>query len=693
MSKPQQDLIDEQSTSFVDVKQLGLFASIASLSYVFWVCGGMEMVERLAFYGVKAVAALYAKDPVSEGGLGVDMTTFGSLLMIWAFVQSFLPIFTGGLSDKYGYKLTIFVSTILKIVGYAIMAVSAIFARDIPWLSGYWGFFAGAVVLAIGTAVFKPGIQGTVVRSTTRRNSSMAWGIFYQTVNIGGFIGPLIAGLMREKMQGLVEKVSWLDSGWPLVFIACALIISIKCLLLLTYKDVGKEERLERKRLRKEGKLEKVSLWRESIHEILKPHVWTYLLLFSGFWFMFNALFDVLPVHIDDWVNTRDIIQTLFHGGKSENEIVNFFVITNEAGEEILPEGMLNLNAGLIMITCFFFAWISSRMTATTSMVVGTLFASAAMFASGYSTAGWVSVGAIGIFSIGEMLSSPKFSEFIGNFAPRDKKAMYLGFSQVPLAIGWTLEGKIAPWLYDRFASKDRFSRQEIEDFVGEHTVDLPSTDVVGEYAARIDKTAADLLAMDRYEFVKTLTQHEWVPKERAKELFDIVDQANHSLSGISDPAAVAQLQEVAAKVNLPVEQLVALDKATFIDMLSSFEAVSREIALEWGRMIGVADELGVAKDALAENLESFIQANPVEFTTKIPQGEAFDWLVDITGGNAWTLTQDMHASHPSIAIVWYVLGGIGIISAFGIFLYGKWILTLNRPEQNPTPIPPSEQL
>jgi len=35
-----------------------------------------------------------------------------------------------------------------------------------------------------------PGIQGTLVKATTRANSSMVWGIFYQTVNIGGFLGP-----------------------------------------------------------------------------------------------------------------------------------------------------------------------------------------------------------------------------------------------------------------------------------------------------------------------------------------------------------------------------------------------------------------------------------------------------------------------------------------------------------------------
>src|SRR5678815_145337 len=100
--------IPPNESTLADVKQFGLWSAIASLGYVFWVVGGMEMVERLAYYGVKAVATLYAKDPVSKGGLGVTMTTFGTLLAAWSLMQSILPAFTGGLSDRYGYKRTIF---------------------------------------------------------------------------------------------------------------------------------------------------------------------------------------------------------------------------------------------------------------------------------------------------------------------------------------------------------------------------------------------------------------------------------------------------------------------------------------------------------------------------------------------------------------------------------------------------------
>lgn len=428
----------DDTSALADVKQLGLVAAIGSLGYVFWIVGAMEMVERLAYYGVKAVAALYAKDPVSKGGLGITPLEYGHITAVWAGVQSFVPVFTGGLSDRYGYKQTIFVSTIVKISGYLLMAT----------FQSYWGFMGGAVVLALGTAIFKPGIQGTLVNATSRENSSMAWGIFYQTVNIGGWMWPLVAAFLRGRF------------GWREVFLACVGIICMNFLLLLTYKEPKIEQRLARAKAAKEGKIKERSLFVDSLLELKKPHVWVYLLIFSGFWFMFNSLFDVLPLHISEWVNTKNIVTDLFGPTGTKNVVFQFLLGMNKDGTEVNPEGMLNLNAGLIMITCFLFAWVSGLMRATTSMVVGTLLATVAMFLSGYSTLGWLSVAAILTFSVGEMLSSPKFSEFIGNFAPASKKAMYLGFSQIPLGIGWTLEGFVAPAMYDKFASKERFARE-----------------------------------------------------------------------------------------------------------------------------------------------------------------------------------------------------------------------------------------
>ncbi|MCZ6640859.1 MAG: MFS transporter [Gammaproteobacteria bacterium] len=420
-----------------DVQQLGLFAAIGSLGYVFWVVGGMEMIERLAYYGVRAVSGLYATAPLSEGGLGVSAVDLGSIFFIWALFQSLVPALIGGLSDRLGYKLTIFISTVVKIVAYLIMA----------FYPSYEGFVIGAIILATGTGIFKPGIQGTLVKTTNRENSSMAWGIFYQTVNIGGWMGPLLAAQLRQL-------------AWSNLFFACAAIISINFLLLLIYKEPNIEERLERKRSIEAGETNQENLIWESLKELAQPTLWVFLVIMMGFWFMFNALFDVLPLYIRDWVNTATIVQDLFGPGGTSNSAVIFLLGMSNDGLRIMPEGLLNLNAALIMITCFLFAQLSGKLRAINSMIVGTLMTAVAFFLIGWTSAAWACLIGILVFSVGEMLSSPKFLEYIGNIAPSDKKAMYLGFSNLPLAVGWVLEGYFGPLLYGTFAAKETLARE-----------------------------------------------------------------------------------------------------------------------------------------------------------------------------------------------------------------------------------------
>jgi len=495
-----------------EVKQLSMFAAIGSLSYVFWLVGGMEMIERLAYYGVKASAGLYAKTAASEGGLGITLSDYGLITMTWALVQTFVPVLTGGISDRVGYKETIAVSTVIKISGYLTMA----------FFPSFWGFLIGAMLLATGTGIFKPGIQGTLVLATERNNSSMAWGIFYQTVNIGGFLGPILAGHFRQL-------------AWENVFFVCAAIISLNFLCLLFYKEPGKEERLERNRKIKAGELKQEALWKSALKELKKPIVVWYMLVFSGFWFMFNALFDVLPIHIQEWVDTSVIVTDLFGDGGVQSSALKTILTMSNDGSRILPEGMININAFLIMTTCFLLAAFSGKFRVTTAMLMGAIASCVTMALLGMTAGAWTAAFAIALFSVGEMLISPKKNEFMGNIAPEGKKAMYLGFVMLPQGIGWTLEGYWGPRLYEIYASKDIF-----------------------------------------------------------------------------------------------------------------------------------------AKDLLAE------RGMPMSEISVIPQGEGFSTLVSYTGETAQSLTQLLYQTH-NVGMAWYIIGGIGSLSAVGIFLYGRWLYKLQQ--------------
>jgi len=437
----------------------------------------MEMIERLAYYGVRQMSALYATEPVSRGGLGITASQLGDIFLVWALVQTWVPFLTGGLSDRIGYKVTIFLATLLKITGYLVMANFA----------SYWGFMAAALIVAFGTGIFKPGIQGTIVKATNRKNSSMAWGVFYQTVNIGGWIGIVLAAQLRQY-------------DWNLVFYGCAGVIALNLLLLATYKEPGKEERQKRLNSIKNGQTHDRGLVRETINALLNPLILWYILLFSGFWFSLYAMWDVGSLYIRDWVDTRPLITALFGADGTQSSFWIFVLGLNKDGQSMQPEGVIGLNYMFIMLTCFIVAGLGAKLRATTAMWFGTFLASAALLAFGGFNSIWILVAAIVCFSLGEMLSSPKSSEYLGNIAPHHQKAMFIGFTQVPIGFGWVLESKLAPMLYGIYGAKETVARQALDKlgFDGEALSAIPNGEAF-DYLAAQTGMSADVLTAQLY--------------------------------------------------------------------------------------------------------------------------------------------------------------------------------------------------
>src|SRR5690606_5616011 len=105
---------------------------------------------------------------------------------------------TGAIADKLGYKRMLFLSYTVYITGFYMIGSFDTFG---------WMFFA-FVWTCIGGALFKPIISGMIARTTNEETSSIGFGIFYMMVNIGGFIGPFIAGVLMQKSWDFVFYMS-----------------------------------------------------------------------------------------------------------------------------------------------------------------------------------------------------------------------------------------------------------------------------------------------------------------------------------------------------------------------------------------------------------------------------------------------------------------------------------------------------
>ncbi|MCK5690530.1 MFS transporter, partial [Myxococcota bacterium] len=163
-----------------------LFEQVQDLDSRYWIVNTMEMFERLAYYGVRSVVAIYMVLPREMGGPEFTHIEKGTIFAWWAGVQSILPMMTGGFADRYGHKKAISIALALNITGYIGMGL----------FQNFWGFLTGVLFVAAGTAVFKPGLQGTLAATLKKSEASVGWGVFYQIVNLGGFLGPVIAGML-----------------------------------------------------------------------------------------------------------------------------------------------------------------------------------------------------------------------------------------------------------------------------------------------------------------------------------------------------------------------------------------------------------------------------------------------------------------------------------------------------------------
>ena len=179
-----------------------------------------------------------------------------------------------------------------------------------------------------------------------------------------------------------------------------------------------------------------------------------FLLVISGFWFMFMQLWDLLPNFIDEWIDTRDVggvLVSLFGDGAGS------FI---EADGAAKPEILINIDSFAIILLVLPLSWFFGRYRMMTALVLGMGIGLLGFVGAGMSQVGFFCAAMIFVFAIGEIICSPKFSEYIGMTAPPDKKALYMGYSNIPFAIGWAGGNLVSGVLYDAFASRTTFARQ-----------------------------------------------------------------------------------------------------------------------------------------------------------------------------------------------------------------------------------------
>jgi dipeptide/tripeptide permease len=399
---------------------MAIFQIFKKYPSVFWVANVIELFERYAWYGFYMGFGLFLVGSKETGAMGFSPSEKGIIMGTGSMLLYFLPIITGAIADRIGYKLVLFLSFLIYASGFFM----------IQHFESFNMVFASFIWICVGGAFFKPIISAVISKTTTEETSSIGFGIFYMMVNIGGFIGPFIAGI-------------FLGKGWNFVFILS--IVAIMINLLITWIFFK-----EPHQIRISGSLI-LAVKTAFVNIYLTLINWRYamfLLIMAFFWAAFNQLYYTFPNFIDDWVDTTVIYNGIYHF------FPGFAKIIGTDSGTITAMTLGSMDSFFIIVFQIVVSAFVMRFKPLNAMMGGIFLLGVGLGLMFAFQNGWVVLFGLLVFGLGEMGSSPKYTEYVGSIAPSDKKALYMGSSFLPIALGHQIAGFLSGAPYERIADK-----------------------------------------------------------------------------------------------------------------------------------------------------------------------------------------------------------------------------------------------
>ncbi len=364
----------------------------------FWVANGMELFERLAYYGQQIVFMVYLRN-----NLGFTETEAGALSGLFGGLIYLLPILGGTLADKWGFRRAFNIAfTILGIGYFLIGSVGMTAFKGIYGdMSLYWLLTIFLVFTAFGGSFIKPAVLGTVAVTTNEKSKSLGFAIYYWLVNAGAMIGPTIAYFVRDSFGN--EFVYLVSS------LSCFAMLIVN---LVLYKEVASEQNIVTESLGK--KITNLFVVLGNFKFMI------FLLIYSLYWIIFWQEFIIVPYYITDYIS-KDAPYEIVQSWAGAGAIILFQIPINR-----LTKNIPTRSAILVGFAVSSLIWV----------IIG-LYPSIPTIAAG-----------IVAFAIGEMIQAPRYYEYISEIAPKGQQGLYQGYAFLPIAIARFVGDPFGGWIY-----------------------------------------------------------------------------------------------------------------------------------------------------------------------------------------------------------------------------------------------------
>ncbi len=379
-----------------ETKKTGI---LSSFPRVFWIANVMELFERGAYYGMNAVLAVYLTKELkfSEQSVGFLQSIVYALTYI-------LPILSGALADRYGFRRFLLLAFSLLSTGYFLAGYSSTYAT----------VFVSLLIMATGSGLFKPIITGVIARTTNQENSAIGFGIYYWMINMGAFLAPLLVSYLK-------------GFSWMYVFLAS----SIYCALMLIptiflFKDPPSENKKNLK-----------DVLSGMVMVLGDARFMLMIFVYSGFWILYFQTFGSVLWFLRDFIDAKPVNEFMQSLGWSSFKFDSEFVTM--------------INAGVIILLQAFISRLIKDNKPLPTMVTGLFFGVLGFVFLAFASNVWIFIIGIVVFTLGEMTAHPKYYSYIGIVAPADKKTVYMGYGFLYGIIGSLVGSNLGGTLYEMY--------------------------------------------------------------------------------------------------------------------------------------------------------------------------------------------------------------------------------------------------
>jgi MFS family permease len=398
------------------------FGVLKGSSKEFWLANAIQFFDGLAYFSMMNVLTLYLT--TNCGFNDMDSGAWAGIftLYITAFVLG-----VGSVCDTIGVKRAFLTGMAMLLVSRLAFGVAPMFLQGEMLRYSVMGML---LVMAMGTAFMVPVTSTAIRRFTTKTNRSTGFNVYYLIMNVGAiFSGFAVTDGLRSWFGEVNGNLAIMIFGF--LMSACCMV----CAWLMNDQNYADET----ERVVNEGPAKRplaifVEVWKESAFQKLV----VFLLLTIGVRLVFTHQWLVMPKYY-----TRVLFSDFDLGAAN------------------------SVNPAIIVVGLIVLIPIINRYSTFKLIVVGMAISAMSLLVMAVPNAWILAIPGIRnlddaykfvifaqilIFAFGELLFSPRFTEYISVVAPKEKVASYMALSALPMFIAKPINGFVSGLLVSGYS-------------------------------------------------------------------------------------------------------------------------------------------------------------------------------------------------------------------------------------------------